>query len=60
MEYIIMFITHIIKICEVIAIEGLPPLTLGNIVDYSQYLLKLCVIYSSAFEQYIERLISSI
>ncbi len=58
MEYIIMFITHIIKICEVIAIEGLPPLTLGNVIDYSQYLFKLAIIYSSAFEQYIERLLS--
>lgn len=57
MEYIIMFITHIIKICEVIAVEGLPPITLGGILDYSQYLLKLSVIYSSAFEQYIERLL---
>lgn len=57
MEYIIMFITHIIKICEVIAVEGLPPITLGSILDYSQYLLKLAVIYSSAFEQYIERLL---
>lgn len=57
MEYIIMFITHIIKICEVIAVECLPPITLGSILDYSQYLLKLAVIYSSAFEQYIERLL---
>ena len=57
MEYIIMFITHIIKICEVIAVEGLPPITLGNIVAYTQYLMKLGVIYSSAFEQYIERLL---
>ena len=59
MEYIIMFISHIIKICEAIAVDGLPPITLSGIVEYSQYLLKLCVIYSSAFEQYIERLISS-
>ncbi len=58
LEYILMFFSHIYKICEVIAIEGLPPLTLGNIVDYSQYLFKLAIIYSSAFEQYIERLLS--
>ena len=58
MEYIIMFITHIIKICEAIAIDGLPPLTLGNVVAYSQYLVKLSIIYSSVFEQYIEKLIT--
>lgn len=55
MEYIIMFITHIIKICEVIAVEGIPPITLGSLLEYSQYLLKLGVIYSSVLEQYIER-----
>ena len=56
-ELILMFFSHIYKTCEVIAIEGLPPITLGGILDYSQYLLKLTVIYSSVFEQYIERVL---
>lgn len=57
LEYILMFFSHIYKVCEAIAIDGLPPITLGNIVAYTQYLMKLGVIYSSVFEQYIERLL---
>lgn len=57
LEYILMFFSHIYKVCEAIAIDGLPPLTLSNVVAYTQYLFKLSVIYSAALEQYIERLL---
>ena len=57
MEYIIMFITHILKICEAIAVDGLPPLSIETLQGSAAYLLKLCIIYSSAAEQFIERFI---
>ncbi len=57
MEYIIMFVTHILKACEAIAADGLPPLSIETLQSYAAYLLKLCTIYSSVAEQFIERFV---
>lgn len=50
------FFTHAIKLIELWTTEGFPELTAYNTQSYLAYLLKLVIIYSSAFEQYIERL----
>lgn len=57
MEYIIMFVTHILKVCEAVAADGLPPLSFETLQGSAAYLLKLCTIYSSAIEQFIERFV---